>query len=205
MNPTLVMQWMDGERPASVRTATPVRPVRDALEAFLCQIEVRALRMAEFELGNRDDALDLVQDCMLSFVRNYRDKPASDWAPLFHRTLDSRLLDVHRRRQVRSRWMSFLDRWVGHDDEGADALESVADMRTPGPCQLATDGQTAEALEQALKKLPNRQRQAFLLRVWEGLDVADTARAMAVSEGSVKTHLSRAMAALRGHLEDHHD
>lgn len=204
MTPTLAMHWMDSDRPATSRTGTPAARNHDALDAFLRGIERRALRMAEFAVGSRDDALDIVQDCMLTFVRNYRDKPAADWAPLFHRVLDSRVLDFHRRHQVRSRWFGWIDRLVGREGEDVDALADVADAQVAQPWQAVADGETAAALESALRALPHRQRQAFLLRIWEGLDVADTARAMACSEGSVKTHLSRAMGALRARLEHHH-
>lgn len=204
MTPTLAMHWMDSDRPATSRTGTPAARNHDALDAFLRGIERRALRMAEFAVGSRDDALDIVQDCMLTFVRNYRDKPAADWAPLFHRVLDSRVLDFHRRHQVRSRWFGWIDRLVGREGEDVDALADVADAHGAQPWQAVADGESAAALESALRALPHRQRQAFLLRIWEGLDVADTARAMACSEGSVKTHLSRAMGALRARLEHHH-
>jgi RNA polymerase sigma-70 factor (ECF subfamily) len=137
---------------------------------------------------------------MLGFVRRYASKPASDWTPLFYSVLDSRVLDFLRRRQVRNRWMSWL-RPVD-DDEDGDVFAQVPDAAEPGPLQRAADGDTRLALERALRALPRRQRQAFLLRVWEGLDVAQTAAAMRVSEGSVKTHLSRALAALRARLED---
>ncbi|HWT16526.1 MAG TPA: RNA polymerase sigma factor, partial [Patescibacteria group bacterium] len=197
MTPTLAMHWMDSDRPATPRAGTPAARNHDALEAFLRGIERRALRMAELGVGSRDDALDIVQDCMLTFVRNYRDKPASDWAPLFHRVLDSRMLDFHRRHQVRSRWFGWIDRLAGRDAADEDAFAQVADPHAPQPWQAVADGETAAALDAALRALPNRQRQAFLLRIWEGLDVADTAQAMACSEGSVKTHLSRAITALR--------
>lgn len=205
MFPTSTMHWMDSDRPATSRSGTPAARNHDALDAFLRGIERRALRIAELSVGARDDALDIVQDCMLVFVRNYRDKPVPDWAPLFHRVLDSRVLDFHRRHQVRTRWFGWLDRRPGRDDPDDDALVHVADTNATQPWQAVADGETADALDAALRALPNRQRQAFLLRIWEGLDVAATARAMACSEGSVKTHLSRAMTALRVQLEHHHD
>jgi RNA polymerase sigma-70 factor (ECF subfamily) len=204
MTPTLTMQWMDSDRTATSRTGTPAARSDDALEAFLRGIERRALRVAELAAGSREDALDIVQDSMLAFVRNYRDKPVSDWAPLFHRVLDSRMLDFHRRHQVRSRWFGWIERVVRRGDDHDDALADIADAHAPPPWQAVADRETATALDTALRALPHRQRQAFLLRVWEGLDVADTARAMACSEGSVKTHLSRAMSALRARLEHHH-
>ena len=168
----------------------------NALDRFLRGVERRALRMAELATGNRDDALELVQEAMLGFVRRYGDKPASDWAPLFHRVLDSRLLDFHRRSTVRRRWRL----WLARDEDGGDPLEQVPDPREPGPDRRFADGELRERLDAALRALPPRQRQAFLLRMWEGLDVAATATAMRVSDGSVKTHLSRALAALRAKL-----
>jgi RNA polymerase sigma-70 factor (ECF subfamily) len=182
--------------PAPAQSALQAR----ALDRFLRGIERRALRIAELSTRDREDALELVQDAMLAFARSYADKPEADWAPLFHRVLDSRILDHHRRGQVRRRWRV----WFGRDadEPGEDPLEQVADPAEPGPLLRLADGETRAALDAALRALPLRQRQCFLLRMWEGLDVAQTASAMRCSEGSVKTHLSRALAALRARLED---
>lgn len=186
-------------------TLAPVALARNedttaGLDRFLRGIERRALRIAELSTGQREDALELVQDAMLAFVRRYADRPEAEWAPLFHRVLDSRLLDHHRRSTVRRRFRAFLGR--PGDEPGEDALEAIADPREAGPQQDAADRETRRALDAALRALPQRQRQAFLLRVWEGLDVAQAASAMRCSEGSVKTHLFRALAALRARLGD---
>jgi RNA polymerase sigma-70 factor (ECF subfamily) len=61
--------------------------------------------------------------------------------------------------------------------------------------------QILEIIEQELTKLPPRQRQAFIMRYWEELDVAETARVMGCSEGSVKTHCSRAAHTLAAALK----
>lgn len=174
-----------------------------ALDEFLRSVERRALRMAEFGCGNRDDALDLVQDAMCGFVRHYAAKPAAEWAPLFYRVLDSRLNDLRRRRSVRSRWLAVFDRQDGEDGEYVDPLAQAPDLQEPGPLLRLAGSEAGKALDAALQDLPTRQRQAFLLRLWEGFDVATTAQVMQCSEGSVKTHLSRALAALRRALEDH--
>ncbi len=169
-----------------------------ALDLFMRGVERRALRMAEFATGNRDEALDLVQDAMLAFVRNYGTRAGAEWPPLFWRVLDSRLNDWHRRQRVRGRW------WFRPGEASGEELDLIAaapDAREPGPFARMADGEASAALEAALRELPHRQRQAFLLRTWEGLDVADAALAMRCSEGSVKTHLSRALAALRRALE----
>jgi len=187
--------WMAPEE--RVRNAQGVE-----LDAFLRGVERRALRMAELSVASRDEALDLVQDAMFGFTRHYADKPASDWAPLFFRVLDSRITDWHRRQTVRGRWLtSWLKR--GDEDDGEDAVTLAPDPHELGPVARLAGAEAARALDTALRALPLRQRQAFLLRMWEGLDVADTARAMGCSEGSVKTHLFRAMAALRRGLEEY--
>ena len=172
------------------------------LDQFLKSVERRALRMAELATSSRDEALDLVQDAMFGFVRHYAAKPAADWAPLFYRVLDSRLNDWHRRRNVRSRWLAVWTRSDGDDDE-RDEIAQAPDVNDPGPLLRLAGSEAGQALNTALTHLPLRQRQAFLLRVWEGFDVAATAGTMRCSEGSVKTHLSRALAALRRQLEDH--
>jgi RNA polymerase sigma-70 factor (ECF subfamily) len=169
------------------------------MDRFLRAVERRALRMAELATRQREDAIDLVQDAMFGFVRSYGTRDASEWPPLFWRVLDSRIHDWHRRQRVRGRWFAWLDR--REDDE--DPLAAVPDAREPGPLARLADGEAARALDAALQALPLRQRQAFQLRLWEGLDVAATATAMRCSEGSVKTHLSRALANLRNRLEPH--
>jgi RNA polymerase sigma-70 factor (ECF subfamily) len=178
---------------------------RAALDGFLRQVERRALRMAELATRNIDDALELVQEAMLVFVRNYAEKPPADWPPLFHRVLDSRLLDFHRRQQVRGRWSVLFGRRSDCDDpdETTDPLSQVADEATQQPLRLLEGSQAMADLQAALTRLPHRQRQAFLLRHWEGFDGVTTAAIMGCTEGSVKTHLSRALQALRQTLEEH--
>ena len=171
-----------------------------ALDEFLKHVERRGLRMAELATGNRDDALDVVQDAMFGFVRHYACKPAQEWAPLFFRVLDSRLNDWHRRNRVRNRWTRLFG-MAGSAEE--DEVARAPDPHDPGPLRRLAADRAAQALDGALQRLPMRQRQTFLLRVWEGFDVASTARTMRCSEGSVKTHLSRALTALRRELEDH--
>jgi RNA polymerase sigma-70 factor (ECF subfamily) len=171
-----------------------------ALATFLAGVERKAFRMAQIALRDADDALDAVQDAMLQLVRRYAERPEAEWKPLFYRILENRVRDQHRRRSVRNRVFAWLP---GH---GREAEEAVADPIAeagdpgPGPEALLESGQALAALEAALRRLPARQRQAFLLRNFEGLDVAGTAAAMGCSQGSVKTHYFRAVQALRGML-----
>ena len=156
--------------------------------------------MARFATSNTDEALDLVQDAMLDFVKRYTGRPPAEWHVLFYRILHSRITDWYRRASVRNR----VRHWFGADDEEReDPLNNIADPAAPDPEELVIRRYTAEALETAVRRLPLRQRQAFLLRAWEGFDVAQTAESMGCSEGSVKTHYSRAVHTLRGLLEDY--
>lgn len=181
--------------------AAPAVPAAAApaadLDAFLAGVERRAFRMAELALGHREDALDAVQDAMLRFV-GYRDRPAAGWTPLFWAILRSQLTDRHRRNRVRRTVMAVLGRG---EEPAEDPIERLPDPAAD-PVRHLEDQRAWQALGQAVRGLPRRQRETYLLRELEGLDVADTAAAMGCSEGSVKTHLSRAMAALRTHLED---
>jgi RNA polymerase sigma-70 factor (ECF subfamily) len=157
--------------------------------------------MARTATGDNDDALDLVQDAMLQLVKHYSARPAAEWGPLFHRILQSRIRDWYRREQVRNRFRV----WFGRRDEhgSGDAVEQQPDHHNPWPDANMVSHQAMVALEAGLRKLPLRQQQAFMLRVWEGMDVAQTAHAMRCSEGSVKTHYFRALRRLRGLLEDY--
>lgn len=176
--------------------AAPTPPVA-SLDAFLAGVERRAFRMAELALGHREDALDVVQEAMLRLVA-YRERPAAEWTPLFWSILRSQVTDRHRRNRVRQGVLAVLGR---PGDQREDPIESLPD---PGedPARAMDRQRAWTALGRAVRALPRRQREAYLLRELEGLDVAATAAAMGCSEGSVKTHLSRAMAALRTHLED---
>lgn len=178
--------------------ADDVRATPASMNAFLAQVERRAFRMAELNLGHREDAMDAVQDAMLRLVKHYSDKPAQEWTPLFWGILRRRIVDLQRRRKVRS----IMVGWLGGKDDDGDDLPAWEPADTgPGPMERLNDAQSYADMAAAVKLLPQRQREAFMLRVLEGLDVAETAQAMGCSEGSVKTHLSRALQRLRDQLE----
>ncbi len=162
--------------------------------------------MARFAIRNRDDALDVVQEAMFKLVQQYSDWSESEWGPLFYRILQNCIRDWHRRHWVRNRWRVWFSASVSDEGESLeqDALESLAD---PNACDLVTHvahKRATAALEQALRELPFRQRQAFLLRAWEGFNVAQTAQAMGCTEGSIKTHYFRAVHSLRERLAEHY-
>jgi len=178
-------------------------PVADVVERdmnrFLASVERRALSMAEISVRDREEALDIVQDTMIRLVRSYGDRPAEDWAPLFFRILTNRIRDTHRRHKVRNRVMS----WFGRGDEDDyDPIASAPDPDGASPREELEAEESHAALLAGVAALPARQREAFMLRSLEGLDVATTAKAMGCSAGSVKTHYSRALHALRACLEE---
>jgi RNA polymerase sigma-70 factor, ECF subfamily len=175
-----------------------------ALESFLAGVEAKAFRIAQIALRHEHDALDAVQDAMLRLVRSYSHRPAEEWRPLFYRILENCVRDMQRRRNVRGRILTWYRKAFGDDpgDADGDPIEQVSDP-APGPAAQAQADESMQALEAALAELPARQRQAFLLRNLEGLDVAQTARAMGCSEGSVKTHYFRALQTLRARLGQH--
>ncbi|ORE89363.1 RNA polymerase factor sigma-70 [Oceanococcus atlanticus] len=169
----------------STKKADSAAARRNAMDHFLASIESQAYRLALSQLRDRDAALDAVQDAMIRLVQKYQHKPQEQWAPLFFRILMNRVRDDQRAAR----------RFV---DDADYALErSAAD----DPERQLAQRDAIAALEAALSELPQRQREAVLLRVWEGFNVAQTAGIMGCGEGSVKTHLSRAMNTLRDKVE----
>jgi len=173
---------------------------QQTLDRFLAGVQKRAFRMAQLATRNREDAFDIVQDAMLKLVEKYADRAESELAPLFFCILQSRIQDWYRRSSVRNRLRSWLG--TGEEDE-EDPFQQVVDPASRSAEQLLITEDSITALNAALLQLPLRQQQVFLLRAWEGLDVRDTAAVMQCAEGSVKTHYSRALAALKGKLGEH--
>ncbi len=160
--------------------------------------------MAFIATGNQEDALDIVQDAMMLLAERYYDKQEAEWPPLFHRILQSKIRDWYRRQKVRNQWRQFFTRSKDSDVE-ADIIENAKDQRNTQPDDKLQQNRAMQTLEKTLHRLPLRQQQAFLLRVWEGLDVAQTAVSMGCSQGSVKTHYSRAIHKLRETLGEHYE
>lgn len=172
-------------------------PSEQELSDFLQSVDKRAFKRARFATQNADAALDVVQDSMIRLAEKYGDHDPAEWPMLFQRILTNAILDWHRRQKVRSAWMSNLSDFQGTgDSEDFDLLETLeieaSSEQLEGADHQLERTQTLNILDTEIQKLPDRQREAFLLRYWEGLDVAETAEAMGCSEGSVKTHCSRA-------------
>ena len=190
--------WDGGAQPC---VEEPILEQARALDRFLASIEKRAFRMARIALRHDEDALDSVQDAMLQLARRYGQRPSEEWRPLFYRILQNRIRDCQRRRRVQARIMAWLPGFKSQDDAAgaADEYAAVPD-RSPLPAELLQAEQAMQTLERSLAELPGRQQEAFMLRAFEGMDVAQTAAAMGCSEGSVKTHYSRAVHTLREQL-----
>lgn len=176
------------------------------LAHFLKDVERRAFKRTAYAVRDDDAALDIVQDSMIRLAERYADRPADELPLLFQRILSNATMDWFRRQKVRSAVFSNLSDLEGSDDGGDfDLLESLLSQsdsqRGNSPVDSLEREQTLQAIESALSELPPRQREAFLLRYWEEFDVAETAKVMGCSEGSVKTHCSRAVHALAEFLK----
>lgn len=179
------------------RSAASVR-----LNAFLLSVQGRALRVAAVAVRSRDDALDVVQEAMLHLARAYGTRPPEEWPPLFYRILENKIRDHQRRQSVRNRVFFWKPAAFAGEDELPTPEDSTPDPRVQDATQRLMQDEAMQHLQAALAALPPRQRQAFTLRIWEGFSTELTASSMRCSEGSVKTHLSRALANLRGKLGD---
>jgi len=184
-------------RAQTIHTRTRPLASRRELSDFLAGVERRAFKQALFAVRDDEAALDIVQDAMLRLAEKYGGKPAAELPLLFQRILQNAIRDFFRRRKVRSLWTTLLSALAPrHNEEDADPLETLESAAGPtgqrGPDAQIEQLQLLDLIEKEIAKLPARQREAFLLRYWEELDVAETAAVMGCSEGSVKTHCSRA-------------
>lgn len=155
--------------------------------------------MAWMATQDRDEALDIVQDAMYKLVRSYGKLPEEHWRLLFFKILGNRILDWHRQRKRRSLFAAFSFRSLDDEDED-DFIESLPATPQEQPDSQLERQQISAALETALARLPLRQQQVVMLRLWEGFDVAEAAEIMGCSQGSVKTHLHRATQSLKESL-----
>lgn len=169
------------------------------LESFLRSVAPRAFRIARLGLREDQDALDAVQEAMIKLARRYADRPEREWTPLFYAILRNCVHDLQRSHRSRNSLVSWLKRFVPPGE--AEVAELGAEP-PPDPEDQVESQQQLSRVERAIARLPARQREAFLLRNVEDLDVSETAIAMGCTEGSVKTHYSRAVRALREQLGD---
>ena len=177
------------------------------LSDFLAEVERRAYKQAVYAVRNDESALDIVQDAMMKLAEKYGDRPPEEFPVLFQRILQNTIRDWFRRTKVRSFWTMLFSSMApaGEAGDDFDPLETLEAQEGSKPAQSAADEvsqkQIMASIEKEIEKLPARQREAFMLRYWEDMDVAETARAMGCSEGSVKTHCSRATHTLAAALK----
>lgn len=191
-------------RPATRHTAPPQPSplaTEQELSDFLKSVEKRAFKRSVYHVRNDEAALDIVQDSMMKLVEHYSHKPIEELPMLFQRILSNTTLDWFRRQKTRHALFSNIgDLEAAADDSGFDLLENLDSTGASAQVESAESStqraQILREIEIEIQELPARQREAFLMRYWEELDVAETAAAMGCSEGSVKTHCSRAVQAL---------
>lgn len=176
------------------------------IDQFLASVEKRAFKQAVYAVRDEDAALDVVQDAMLKLATKYADRPAEELPMLFQRILQNVIYDHFRRQKVRNTWTTLFSALRGGDeDDDSDPLETLeseeGSQRAESTADKVEREQILGIIEAEVMKLPKRQREAFLLRYWEDMDVAETAEVMGCSQGSVKTHCSRATHALAEALE----
>lgn len=182
-------------------TASPILTSDQALTDFLKSVEKRAFKRTAFTVRDDDSALDIVQDAMIRLAERYADRPSQEWPLLFQRILANATMDWFRRQKVRNALFTSIEELESSDDDpGFDLLEYLSTVGGGSGTESAADGayrsQVMMIIESEISELPARQREAFLLRYWEEMDVAETAHVMGCSEGSVKTHCSRAVNSL---------
>ena len=194
----------EGNTVAHYKDKQALSPIMDmSMDEFLQSVERRAFHMARMATGNRDDALDIVQEAMFKLVQKYSGKSAGEWRPLFYRILNRKITDHYRRNAVKNRLFSLASFGMQASDEGADLIDRAEGRKSDAPGQTVARELQMEILTKAVAQLPGRQRQAFMLRCWDGMSTAITAETMGCSEGSVKTHYSRAMHSLRASMEEY--
>ncbi|MES2499468.1 MAG: RNA polymerase sigma factor [Pseudomonadota bacterium] len=174
------------------------------LSGFLRDVERRAFKQTVYAVRDEHAALDIVQDAMLKLAEKYAHKPVTEYPMLFQRILQNTMRDFWRRQKVRNMWTTLLSSFgAGKDgEEDHDPLDTIdVEDESENPMAQLEQSQTIRVIEKAIEKLPARQREAFILRYWEDMDVAETAKVMGCSQGSVKTHCSRAVHTLAALLE----
>ena len=179
----------------------PALASEQELNHFLANVEKRAFKRSYYHVRDEDAALDIVQDSMMKLAEHYGDKPLDELPMLFQRILSNTTLDWFRRQKTKNALFSNFNEFESkQNQDDFDVLEILAPLEGLERSESAEDTvnsqQIVAEIEIEIQKLPARQREAFLLRYWEELDVAETAAAMGCSEGSVKTHCSRAVQAL---------
>lgn len=201
LHSTREVRWACGSSSSAHAPGSTHLATEQELSEFLKSVEKRAFKRSVYHVRNEDSALDIVQDSMMKLAEHYGDKPAAELPMLFQRILVNCTLDWFRRNKTRNALFSNLSDFESQgEDADFDLLETYEGIEDSQLGESAEDAtrraQVLREIESEIQQLPGRQREAFLMRYWEEMDVAETAATMGCSEGSVKTHCSRAVAAL---------
>jgi len=167
------------------------------LDRFLEGCQKQAYSIAFFSIKDSSDSLDVIQNTMIAFVKYYMSKPEDQWRPLFYKVLQNKINDHFRSKK---KWFSLFKSPIEEDREEADLVNGQS--LSGSPIQYFENSEIKENVSMAIAELPERQRQTVIYRLWQGFSVKETAQIMKVSQGSVKTHLSRALVNLKGQLGD---
>lgn len=197
-------------RPTRAVTVPEAPPAGDPMDTFLASVEHQAYRMARHALWDHELALDIVQDSMLKLVEHYRQKSVTEWPALFFTILQNRINDARRKRRVREGLGRIVSFFVHHEDTDASGETDLLDLGvgadlarpTDQPEDIAAGRRLRKSIDAAVRQLPERQRQVFLLREGQELSVRETSQILGCSEGTVKQHHFRAMQTLRHMLAE---
>lgn len=172
------------------------------MEAFLKSVEKKAFRIIQIATADTDDALDILQESMMAFVRRYSTKDESEWRPLFYKVVQNKIRDWFRKEKIK-RFLFFSTPLHRKEEPAIESapIDTAPDLQNANPLTEAKTSQAMARLDIVLKQLPRREQQVFLLRAWEGLSTKETATAMKCTEGTVKTHYFRAISKLKEKLK----
>ena len=176
---------------------------KNKIDNFLRKVQVRALRITMIHIRDLEESRDIVQDAMISLATKYANRPSIELPPLFYRILFNKIKDWHRKNTIRRKVISFFN-FSGDDGDEIDMIESFGN-ESLSPVKVKQSEELATIIQDGLEKLPDRQKEAFILRNFEGMSVKDTSIAMRCSEGSVKTHYFRAMKKLKSILDEYEE
>ena len=173
---------------------TNVMDLTSKLNDFFITHEKKAFSIAFISLKNHDDALDVVQDVMVKFVEKYKHKKCDTWTSIFYRMIQNRITDFHRKNTQQKKYFKLFYL------EDSNEIDEIKDVNYTSSLKQIEQNMQIEHLQSALQNLPTRQLQAYICRIWEGLSVKETAKSMKCSQGSVKTHLFRALKQLKNEM-----
>lgn len=165
------------------------------LDEFLRGCQKQAYGIAYLSTKHKSDSLDVIQNTMIAFVKYYHSKPEDQWRPLFYKVLQNKINDHFRSTK---RWFNIFTN--PKDEDSEESLFNRQESQIESPTQYFESDEIKENVSKAISELPERQRQAVIYRLWQGFSVKETAHIMKVSQGSIKTHLSRALSNLKGQL-----